>query len=109
MYKRQALLTLAVSVFALTSLDTGTRLGRFLFSELFLKEDEKTWKDASGIRKFLAHPLVGTSFLVIVGCILGLSLIHILSPASQAVRPNWQVLPVDISSDLSQWQSLPDW
>ena len=66
-----ALLTLAVSVFALTSLDTGTRLGRFLFSELFLKEDEKTWKDASGIRKFLAHPLVGTSFLVIVGCILG--------------------------------------
>ena len=35
-----ALLTLAVSVFALTSLDTGTRLGRFLFSELFLKEDE---------------------------------------------------------------------
>ena len=66
-----ALLTLAVSVFALTSLDTGTRLGRFLFSELFLKEDEKSWKDATGIRKFLAHPLVGTSFLVIVGCILG--------------------------------------
>lgn len=66
-----ALLTLAVSVFALTSLDTGTRLGRFLFSELFLKEDEKSWKDATGIRKFLAHPLVGTSFLVIIGCILG--------------------------------------
>ena len=31
-----ALLTLAVSVFALTSLDTGTRLSRFMFSELFL-------------------------------------------------------------------------
>ena len=30
------LLTLAVSVFALTSLDTGTRLGRYLFTELFL-------------------------------------------------------------------------
>ncbi len=66
-----ALLTLAVSVFALTSLDTGTRLGRFLFSELFLKEDEKTWKDATGIRKVLAHPMVGTSLLVIIGCILG--------------------------------------
>ena len=65
-----ALLTLAVSVFALTSLDTGTRLRRFLFSELFLKEDEKTWKDATGARKFLAHPMVGTTFLV-VGCILG--------------------------------------
>lgn len=57
-----ALLTLAVSVFALTSLDTGTRLGRFLFSELFLKEDEKTWKDATGARKFLAHPMVGYYF-----------------------------------------------
>lgn len=66
-----ALLTLAVSVFALTSLDTGTRLSRFMFSELFLKEDEATYKDASGVRSFLAHPLVGTSFMVIVGCVLG--------------------------------------
>lgn len=66
-----ALLTLAVSVFALTSLDTGTRLARYLFSEMFLKNDEKTWKDAKGIRKFLAHPLVGTSLMVIIGCILG--------------------------------------
>lgn len=66
-----ALLTLAVSVFALTSLDTGTRLGRFLFSELFLKEDEKTWKDATGLRKVLAHPMVGTTLLVVIGCILG--------------------------------------
>lgn len=66
-----ALLTLAVSVFALTSLDTGTRLGRFLFSELFLKEDEKTWKDATGIRKVLSHPMVGTTLLVVIGCILG--------------------------------------
>lgn len=66
-----ALLTLAVSVFALTSLDTGTRLSRFMFSELFLKEDEATWKDAKGIRKFLAHPLVGTGSMVLIGCILG--------------------------------------
>ncbi|MCR5487641.1 MAG: carbon starvation protein A [Lachnospiraceae bacterium] len=66
-----ALLTLAVSVFALTSLDTGTRLSRFMFSELFLTEKEATWKDASGIRKLLAHPLFGTLFMVIVGCVLG--------------------------------------
>ncbi len=65
------LLTLAVSVFALTSLDTGTRLSRFMFSELFLKEGEATWKDATGARKFLAHPLVGTCFMVVVGCLLG--------------------------------------
>ena len=58
-----ALLTLSVSVFALTSLDTGTRLSRFMFSELFLKEGEATYKDAKGARKVLAHPLFG--------CILG--------------------------------------
>ncbi len=66
-----ALLTLAVSVFALTSLDTGTRLSRFMFSELFLKEDEATWKDATGIRKLLAHPLFSTLFMVIIGSVLG--------------------------------------
>ncbi len=65
------LLTLAVSVFALTSLDTGTRLSRFMFSELFLKEGEATWKDATGIRRYLAHPLVGTTIMVVVGCLLG--------------------------------------
>lgn len=62
-----ALLTLAVSVFALTSLDTGTRLSRFMFSELFLKKDEATYKDAEGVRKALAHPLVGTAIMVIIG------------------------------------------
>ena len=66
-----ALLTLAVSVFALTSLDTGTRLSRFMFSELFLKDGEATWKDATGIRKVLANPLFGTALMVIIGCILG--------------------------------------
>ncbi|MCR5539074.1 MAG: carbon starvation protein A [Lachnospiraceae bacterium] len=66
-----ALLTLAVSVFALTSLDTGTRLSRFMFGELFLREDEATWKDATGARKVLAHPLFGTAFMIIIGCILG--------------------------------------
>ena len=66
-----ALLTLAVSVFALTSLDTGTRLSRFMFSELFLKDDEATWKDAKGIRKLLANPIFGTAIMVIIGCVLG--------------------------------------
>ena len=66
-----ALLTLAVSVFALTSLDTGTRLSRFMFSELFLKDNEATWKDAKGIRKVLANPIFGTAIMVLIGCILG--------------------------------------
>ena len=38
---------------------------------MFLTDDEKTWKDATGVRKYLAHPLVGTLSLVIIGCILG--------------------------------------
>lgn len=76
-----ALLTLAVSVFALTSLDTGTRLSRFMFGELFLKDDEPTWKDAkSPFRKFLANPLIGTVLMVVIGCVLGgLSLSQIWS------------------------------
>lgn len=66
-----ALLTLAVSVFALTSLDSATRLSRFMFSELFLKENETSYKDATGIRKVLAHPLCGTLFMVVIGCVFG--------------------------------------
>ncbi|MCD8073594.1 MAG: carbon starvation protein A [Lachnospiraceae bacterium] len=76
----KALLTLAVSVFALTSLDTGTRLSRFMFSELFLKENETSYKDVTGARRILANPLFGTIFMVVVGCILGgLSLSQIWS------------------------------
>ena len=66
-----ALLTLAVSVFALTSLDSGTRLSRYLFSELLLKEGEATWKDAKGARKVFANPIVCTLIMVVIGCVLG--------------------------------------
>ena len=66
-----ALLTLAVSVFALTSLDTATRLSRFMFAELFLLEGEASWQDAKGIRKVLTHPLVGTLLMVVIGGALG--------------------------------------
>lgn len=67
-----ALLTLSISVFALTSLDSATRLSRFMFSELFLNEDEKTWKDAkSPVRKILANPFFGTTMMVVIGSILG--------------------------------------
>ena len=64
------LLTLAVSVFALTSLDSGTRLARYLFAELFVPEG-KTRDDLTGIAKFFATPIVGTLLMVIVGCGMG--------------------------------------
>ena len=51
-----------------------------MFSELFLKEGEATWKDASGFRKLLCHPLTGTLLMVVLGCVLGgLSLSQIWS------------------------------
>ena len=75
-----ALITLAASTFALTSLDTGTRLGRFMITELFLKEGELSYKDATGIRKVLTHPIFGTSVMVLAGCVIGgLSLSQIWS------------------------------
>jgi carbon starvation protein len=42
-----------------------------MFSELFLKENENSWKDATGFRKVIANPLFGTASMVIIGCILG--------------------------------------
>jgi carbon starvation protein len=42
-----------------------------MFSELFLKEGEESYKDAKGIRKFLCHPLVGPLTMVVIGCVLG--------------------------------------
>ncbi len=58
------LLTLAVSVFALTSLDSGTRLSRYMFAELFIPEG-KTRDELTGARKFFSparvHPLSWSS------------------------------------------------
>lgn len=64
------LLTLAVSVFALTSLDSGTRLSRYMFAELFIP-DGKTRDELTGARKFFSHPLVSTLIMVIIGCGMG--------------------------------------
>ena len=64
------LFTLAVSVFALTSLDSGTRLCRYLFVELLVPEG-KTAKDLTGIKAFLAKPFVSTLLMVIIGCGMG--------------------------------------
>ena len=66
-----ALLTLAVSVFALTSLDSGTRLSRYMFGELLLKEGEASWQDAKGLRKVFTNPVVCTLFMVVIGSVLG--------------------------------------
>ena len=64
------LLTLAVSVFALTSLDSGTRLARYMFAELFVPEG-KTREELTGARKFFSNPFVATLIMVVIGCGMG--------------------------------------
>ena len=66
------MLVLAVSVFCLTSLDTATRLARYMFQEFWLNEGE-TPKDATGIRGILANPYVSTAITVVLGVALGLT------------------------------------
>ena len=64
------LLSLAVSVFALTSLDSGTRLARYMFAELFIPEG-KTRDDLTGAAKFFSNPMVSTLVMVVIGCGMG--------------------------------------
>lgn len=64
-----AILILAISSFALTSLDTATRLGRYMFQEFFLGENEDV-KSTTGIKKVLTHPLFATFITVAITLIL---------------------------------------
>jgi len=66
-----ALLILAVSAFALTSLDTATRLARYMFAEFFLDEGETADK-VTGAKKILVNPWVGTIITVGLGIYLAI-------------------------------------
>ena len=67
----KALLILAVSAFCLTSLDTATRLSRYMFQEFWLKPGQ-TYKDVTGFKKTLCNPFVATLITVVLGIGLGL-------------------------------------
>lgn len=67
-----SLLVLAVSVFCLTSLDTATRLARYMFQELFTPHGVNV-KDLTGWRKVITNPWVATIITVVIGVWLGLS------------------------------------
>ena len=66
-----SLLVLTVSVFCLTSLDTATRLARYMFQEFWLNPGE-TYKDATGFKAVLTNPFVATLITVVLGIGLGL-------------------------------------
>ncbi|MBO7554634.1 MAG: hypothetical protein J6T41_01490 [Neisseriaceae bacterium] len=65
-----ALLILAVSVFCLTSLDTATRLARYLFQEFWVPDSSKTYP---AWKKFLANRYVATVITVVLGVSLGMN------------------------------------
>lgn len=64
------LISLAVSVFALTSLDSAARLARYLLAELFVPEG-KTGDSLTGAAKFFSAPPVATLIVVVIGCGIG--------------------------------------
>ncbi|MBP3735940.1 MAG: carbon starvation protein A [Lachnospiraceae bacterium] len=66
------MLVLAVSVFCLTSLDTATRLARYMFQEFWLDEGQ-TAKDATGFKAILVNPYVATAITVVLGIALGMT------------------------------------
>ena len=67
-----ALLILAVSVFCLTSLDTATRLARYMFQELFTPQGVEI-SELTGWRKAMTNPWVATIITVVLGVGLGMT------------------------------------
>ncbi len=67
-----SLLVLTVSVFCLTSLDTATRLARYMFQEFWVEPGQSV-EDLTGFKKTLVNPYVATLITVILGISLGLT------------------------------------
>lgn len=61
-----AIIILAVSAFCLTSLDTATRLARYMFQELFVDEGDDVTK-LTGYKKLCANPYFATLVTVVIG------------------------------------------
>ncbi len=62
--------SLTVAAFAMTTLDTATRLARFIFQEYFVPEEEEVTADSSNI---LGNMFVATGITVAVSAALALS------------------------------------
>lgn len=73
------LLILAVSAFCLTSLDTATRLARYMFQELWIPVGE-TMESVTGARKVFSNPYVATFITVVIGIVLGMTGYTIIWP-----------------------------
>ena len=68
------LLVLTYSSFCLTSLDTATRLARFMFQEFWLDGSKgETPENVTGVKKVMSNMYVATGITVILGVLLGLN------------------------------------
>ncbi len=61
-----SVIILSVSAFCLTSLDTATRLARYMFQEFFIAEGEDP-STLTGYKKFFANSYVATAITVAIG------------------------------------------
>lgn len=67
------LLVLTYSAFCLTSLDTATRLARFMFQEFWLEPGQTAADVKEGWKKIMVNPYVATIITVVLGILLGLN------------------------------------
>ena len=67
------LLVLTYSAFCLTSLDTATRLARFMFQEFWLEPGQTPKDIKSGYKKLMVNPYFATVLTVILGIALGMT------------------------------------
>ena len=68
------LLVLTYSSFCLTSLDTATRLARFMFQEFWLDGSKgETPENVTGFKKVMSNMYVATGITVVLGVLLGLN------------------------------------
>ena len=68
-----SLLVLTYSAFCLTSLDTATRLARFMFQEFWLEPGQTTKDVKEGWKKIMVNPYFATILTVVLGILLGMT------------------------------------
>ena len=69
----RTLLVLTYSAFCLTSLDTATRLGRFMFQEFWLEPGQTPADIKDGWKKVMVNPYFATIITVVLGVLLGMN------------------------------------
>lgn len=67
------LLILTYSAFCLTSLDTATRLARFMFQEFWLEPGQTVGDIKDGWKKVMVNPYFATIITVVLGILLGMT------------------------------------